>query len=215
MTVEAVFKDLIVKVEDWDTKQFNKIYKSKFSKRSILFAKVFSFFGNMYFWGLVWLSLGVYGYVSSDYYLFILFTAGFDQSLILYLLVRYVLVKRNRPYMKLEGVQRHDALTQEHKSFPSGHVTFFLFFGIVFAFYFREHFWIIFFVFLLLDVVMAMTRLILGAHYPTDVIAGFFFAFLFAFLFLGLTHIFWIEFYYWLGNILSALNPFYYTNIKP
>lgn len=94
-----------------------------------------------------------------------------------------------------------DELIKEHKSFPSGHVTFFLFFGCVFAFYFNS--WIFLLIMIGLDVIMAISRVILGVHFPIDVIFGFFFGALFALLYLGITYPFWIEFYYWLGDVLS------------
>jgi len=207
LTVEASFKDLINKIEEWDTKVFLSFYKSKFSDRSKKFAEVYSFFGNYYFWGALWLAMGIYGYITKDYYLFILFTGAFDQGFILYILIRYKVVNRNRPFITLEehGVKQHDGLIAESKSFPSGHVTFFLYFGIIFAYYFNS--WLLLFIFIGLDVIMALTRLSLGVHFPTDVIFGFVFGALFAFLYLGITAWIWVEFYYWIGNTFSWVNP--------
>ncbi len=194
-------------LEEWDQKMFLVLYQSKFSKKTKIFAKIYSFFGNVFFWGLIWIIMGIYGYVTKDYYLFVLFTGGFDQSIILHVLIRYKIVNRNRPYIKLKekGVKQEDELIREHKSFPSGHVTFFLLFGIIFAFYFNS--WFLLIIFIFLDIIMAITRLILGVHYPTDVIFGFVFGALFALLYLGLTYIYWVEIYYWIGGILARFNP--------
>lgn len=211
------FSEYREKIEQWDRQAFLSLYRSDFSKRTKQFAKVFSFFGSLYFWGLVWLIWYIYGYFTKDYYLLVLFTGAFDQSVIIHVLIRYGIVRRNRPYIKLktEGVEQHDDFIRipylmsesEAKSFPSGHVTFFLLFGIVFAFYFNS--WIIFLIFLVLDVVMAFSRLILGVHFPSDVIFGFVFASLYALLYLGFTYQFWVDLHYFLGPIISRIFLFW------
>lgn len=211
------FSEYIEKIEKWDHRAFLSLYKSDFSERTKQFAKIFSFFGSFYFWGFFWVSWFIYGYITKDYYLLVLFTGAFDQSVIIHVLIRYGIVRRNRPYIKLktEGVEQHDDFIKipylmsesEAKSFPSGHVSFFLLFGIVFAFYFNS--WIIFSIFLGLDVLMAFSRLILGVHFPSDVIFGFVFAFLYALLYLGWTYNYWAAFHYWIGPIVSQIFLFW------
>lgn len=213
----SVLSEYIEKLENWDHKIFLNLYQSKFSKRSKNFAIIFSFFGSFYFWGLLWLTWFIYGYVTKDYYLLVLFTGGFDQSIIIHSIIRYKLIRRNRPYITLknEGVEKHDDFIRipylmresEQKSFPSGHVTFILFFGIIFSYYFNS--WLLFFIVLGLSVVMAISRLILGVHFPIDVIFGFIFGFLYALLYLGVTYIYWVKFYYWIGPIFSSIFHFW------
>jgi membrane-associated phospholipid phosphatase len=209
--------EYIDKLEKWDHKAFLKLYKSDFSKRTKTFAQIFSFFGSLYFWGLVWMTWFIYSYITKDYYLLVLFTGGFDQSIIFHSLIRYRIIRRNRPYitLKQQGVMKHDDFLRipyimresEQKSFPSGHVTFFLFFGMIFAYFFNS--WLLFVIFLVLAVVMAVSRLFLGVHFPIDVIFGFIFAFFYAFLYLGFTYIYWIKFYYWIGPIFSEVFHFW------
>ncbi len=209
--------EYIEKIEKWDRKTFLSLYKSDFSQRTKQFAKIFSFFGSLYFWGIVWITWFAYGYITKDYDLLVLFTGAFDQSMIIHLIIRYGIVRRNRPFIKLkeDGVEQHDEFIRipyimsesEGKSFPSGHVTFFLLFGMVFAFYFNS--WIIFVIVLGLGVIMAFSRLILGVHFPSDVIFGFVFAFLYAYLYLGWTYTYWAEFHYWIGPIFSELFHFW------
>ncbi len=210
MTVETSLKIFIKKIEEWDFQVFLDLYSSEYlrKKRFILFAKIYSFFGSLFFWFVIWLLLGIYGFITKDYFLFLLITGGFQQSVIIHVLIKHVIVKRNRPYITLKqnGVKQEDELIKENCSFPSGHVTFFLLFGYIFAFVFNS--WTILIIFIYLDIIMAICRLILGMHYPLDVIAGFAFGTLYALLFLGLTYNFWLDLYYWLGDIFKFIIEF-------
>ncbi|MFX0036162.1 MAG: phosphatase PAP2 family protein [Candidatus Hermodarchaeota archaeon] len=215
----STLTEYLEKIEEWDKKTFLTIYKSDFSKKTKKFAIIYGFFGSLYFWGLFWFVWFIYGYITKDYYLLVLFTGGFEQSLIIHSIIRYKVIKRNRPFITLqnEGVRKHDDFIRipylmkesEKQSFPSGHVTFLLFFGFVFAYYFTEYFWIILSAFIILDIIMAISRLILGVHFPIDVIFGFIFATIYAFLYLGFTYVYWVKFYYWLGEILSPIIHFW------
>jgi len=213
----SFLSEYIEKLEDWDHRVFLSLYNSDFSKRTKIFAEIYSFFGSLYFWGGLWLVWWLYAYITKDYYLLVIFTSGFEQSVIIHSLIRYRLIRRKRPYIILEskGVKKHDDFIRipylmsesEQKSFPSGHVTFFLFFGIIFAWYFNSIY--IFIIFFGLDILMAISRLILGVHFPIDVIFGFIFAFLYAFLYLGVTYQLWVDFYYWIGPIFSNIIHFW------
>jgi undecaprenyl-diphosphatase len=214
----SLLSDTLDKIEKWDHRTFLTLYKSDFSQRTKTFAKVFSFLGSLYFWSIIIIIWFFYGYFGGkDYYLLVLFVSGFEQSLIIHIIIRYGLIRRNRPYIKLkkEGVKRHDIFIQipyimpdsEEKSFPSGHVTFFLLFGILLAYYFNS--WPIFIVFFCLDIIMGISRLILGVHFPTDIIFGFVFGFLYALFYLGWTYIYWVQFYYWIGPIISNFVHFW------
>ncbi len=213
----SILSDYLDKLLEWDDRAFLSLYKSDFSKRTTQYAKIFSFLGSLYFWSIIIVGWFFYGFVTKDYDLLVLFVSGFEQSLIIHVIIRYGVIRRNRPYIKLkkEGVKRHDLFLRipylmsdsEENSFPSGHVTFFFLFGIILAYYFNS--WPIFVIFFSLDIIMGVSRVILGVHFPTDVIFGFIFGFLYALLFLGWTYIYWVEFYYWIGPIFSDIFVFW------
>jgi membrane-associated phospholipid phosphatase len=212
----SAFDEYLQRIEKWDTKTFLTVYKSDFSTKSKAVAKFFSFFGSFYFWGLIWLIWFIYGYITKDYYLLVIFTGGFEQSIIIHSLIRYKLIKRNRPYitLKAQGVKMHDDFIRipylmpdsERKSFPSGHVAFVILFGTIFSVYFNNP--LLFVIFTALSIIIAVSRLILGVHYPIDVIFGFVFGLLYALLYIGLSYHFWIDFYYWIGPIISDIVHF-------
>jgi len=213
----SLLSEYLEKIEEWDHRAFLHVYKSDFSKRTKKFAIAFSFLGSLYFWGLIWLIWFIYGYITKDYYLLVLFTSGFEQSIIIHSIVKYKIIRRNRPYIKLkkEGVKKHDDFIRipyimkesDKKSFPSGHVAFFLLFGLIFALHFQSL--IILIICIILGIVIALSRLVLGVHFPIDVIFGFIFGGLYALLYLGVTSIFWIKFYYFLGPIFSNIFHFW------
>ena len=213
----SILSDYLDKLLEWDDRAFLTLYSSDFSKKTKQFAKVFSFLGSLYFWSIIIVAWFFYGFVTKDYDLLVLFVSGFEQSLIIHVIIRYGIIRRNRPYIKLkkQGVKRHDLFLRipylmsdsDEKSFPSGHVTFFMLFGLILAAYFNS--WPIFLIFLSLNIVMGISRVILGVHFPTDVIFGFVFGFLYALLFLGWTHIYWEAFYYWIGPIFSDIFVFW------
>jgi membrane-associated phospholipid phosphatase len=213
----SILSDYLDKLLKWDDRAFLTLYSSDFSKRTKQFAEFFSFLGSLYFWSIIIVAWFFYGFVTKDYDLLVLFVSGFEQSLIIHVIIRYGIIRRNRPYIKLkkEGVKRHDLFLRipylmsdsDEKSFPSGHVTFFFLFGIILAYYFNS--WPIFLIFLSLDIIMGISRVILGVHFPTDVIFGFLFGFLYALLFLGWTSVYWIDFYYWIGPIFSDIFVFW------
>jgi undecaprenyl-diphosphatase len=201
MGVKESFNKLI----EWDHKVFLKIYRDETSRKYLFTAKVISFFGNIYFWIIIAIIIAIANYVTKDYYLSALFFGGFDQSFFFYVLMRYVIVKRNRPYITLRqhNVQKEDELTGEHKSFPSGHVTFFIFFCYLFSFYFN--FWPFLLIGVVLGCIIGITRITLGVHFPLDVIFGVVFGFVFSWFYLYVTAPFWVEFYYLVYDWLAAV----------
>jgi membrane-associated phospholipid phosphatase len=93
-------------------------------------------------------------------------------TLTLWLLVELVktIVHRSRPFIKVAGARIVGPF--EHRcSFPSGHTSQVFFMATLLYQYFHPHFWVAFSLFAL-AVLVAITRMYVGAHYPRDVLAG-------------------------------------------
>lgn len=196
---------ILERIEQWDHRIFLKIYHGEFSTRIRSLAKIYSFFGNALWWAVVGVFIFFLNYFMKDYYLFFLFFGGYCQSIILFLILRYGFINRRRPYrtLKEHGVEKSDEIVRESRSFPSGHVTFFIFYGCLFSFYFESYFLLI--IFVGLAILMALSRLILGMHFPSDVIVGLISGSIFALLYLGLTYPLWIELFYFLVNLFPFI----------
>jgi undecaprenyl-diphosphatase len=80
-------------------------------------------------------------------------------------------VKRIRPYLSLPDVMLHGHPFEDH-SFPSGHSTAIFSITIPFMIHFPSTIVILF----PISVLVACSRVVLGVHYPSDVMAGAFLA---------------------------------------
>ncbi len=98
-----------------------------------------------------------------------IFTLGvvFSSSLFAYILTSIIrfLYARPRPFLTYNV---HQLISESSHSFPSLHVTFF--FAFSFSIYFYNKKWGIWF--LLASVLMGISRVMAGVHYPTDIITG-------------------------------------------
>lgn len=124
-----------------------------------------SWIGNGLLWALVPLLLAVlYGSASAVPILQMLVVATVGIPLYRWLKDR---TGRLRPYQRHHRVVQH-ASVLDYFSFPSGHTQQAVAFTIVVVFHFPELGWFL----VPVTALISLSRLVLGLHYPTDVLAG-------------------------------------------
>lgn len=127
-------------------------------------------FGHYLVWIVICVFLAIFGGEKGRNVALILFIAVILGYLISEFL-KYI-VMRPRPYMVLQGVHQigtinHQMVTINNSSFPSGHATE-IFIGCVILG--KKYGYMIFLV--LLAIIISFSRIYIGVHYPSDVIAG-------------------------------------------
>ncbi len=121
--------------------------------------------GNGVFWYVLMLSLPLFYGVDAILVVLQMSFAGLSGTLVyLYLKKR---TKRPRPYA-VSGSIELGAKPLDQYSFPSGHTLHAVGFSTVLCYYYPE-----FIVFLVpVSILIAVSRMILGLHYPSDVLVG-------------------------------------------
>jgi undecaprenyl-diphosphatase len=87
------------------------------------------------------------------------------------------IINHPRPYEILANVHQLLADSEHGMSFPSGHAV--IYFSLAFGFWRTEYFW----PFIVLATLGSITRVFVGVHFPGDILASFFIAWLTVWLF--------------------------------
>ena len=140
---------------------------NRFSRHYLIevFFKIVSRLGNGVFWYSMILVLPVvYGQSAIPVSLQLTVTGLIN--LAIYKRLKHRLT-RNRPYINHQSIQRQATPLDEY-SFPSGHTLHAVAFTWITCVYYPQLGWLL----IPFTILIALSRIILGLHYPSDVIAG-------------------------------------------
>lgn len=135
-------------------------YLQKSPKSIFHFMNVVSFPFNFKFFVIIISILFYEDMITSNQFLFFLIAQVFN------ILLKY-LIRRDRPFRCNNNIKNHEKLMIDHYSFPSGHAL-----NAFLLFYILRDNQIITNVFKIIPYLVMISRVVLGVHYPTDVIAG-------------------------------------------
>lgn len=128
-------------------------------------ARQISRLGDGYLYAILALLIYQYDFVNGESFMTLVLTA-FAIELPLYLLLKNT-IRRPRPSSVILGLQpKHKA--SDKFSLPSGHTAAAFLFATLLSFYYPVWFYVFFSVASLI----ALTRVLLGVHYPSDIAAG-------------------------------------------
>ena len=142
-------------------------YLNRVQSRSVIgFFKLVSRLGDGHLWVALALTLWLFGGDGAQPALGHLLLLA-SVSLPLYKVLKHRMA-RERPYVQHPGVDMLVAPLDRY-SFPSGHTLHSVAFTLLFCYYYPSLAWFL----VPFTVAVALSRVILGVHYPSDVAAGF------------------------------------------
>ncbi|MHA1520333.1 MAG: phosphatase PAP2 family protein [Promethearchaeota archaeon] len=162
------FSTFFPNIDKWDKEISLRLYGNPKLQKYARLWQIISFFGDPRLWGPVIIGFGVYGIVQLNFELVTLFLAAFFQSFLIYYAIKKYF-KRTRPFKQFSEVNRLDK-TGHGYGFPSGHCHH----SVILV-------WLIFFLWLppwaipllvLFNGLIGFSRIMLGVHYPSDIIVG-------------------------------------------
>jgi len=156
-------------IDKWDKIKSPQIYHKYKNTKISVFAKIVSYFADPRLWGVVGVVFTIIGFIEQDFTHLITFVSGFFQSFLLYYIIK-ILIKRERPFKQIEEIERLDK-TGHGFSFPSGHCHHStILMGLIWLSFYNHPWFII--VLLGYNIIVGLSRIILGVHFISDVIVG-------------------------------------------
>jgi len=187
--IQDNFQHFFPSIDKWDKIKSPQIYhKYKDTKISVI-AKTISYFADPRLWGVIGIIFTIIGFIEQDFTHLITFVSAFFQSFLVYYIIKN-LMKRERPFKQIEEIERLDK-TGHGFSFPSGHCHHStILVGLIWL-SFYNHLW---FIIILLgyNIIVGLSRIILGVHFISDVIVGVLEGYIFLFIHWFLTKNFYL-----------------------
>lgn len=155
---------LFQRIQGWDERTILRIVAQR-GLSLTKFMKLISSLGDGYLWSV----LAVFFYAFTDVSLLWLFTGitAFAVELICYKIIKQS-TTRQRPFRRIPSIQNL-VIPQDEFSFPSGHTAA----ATVAAFLFGIAVPALMPIFFSLAVLIGLSRMYLGVHYPSDILMGF------------------------------------------
>ncbi|MFX1312366.1 MAG: phosphatase PAP2 family protein [Promethearchaeota archaeon] len=161
-------REFTLKIDKWD-KRIILRYNGKGGKPILYILKFVSFFGRetlwfflIFFYIFIWYDPFLFSYISSTFLIGLLF-----------ILVIKQIVNRARPFEKFNQIElKVFERKPTSKSFPSWHSYNIVSQGLLFGLFFLRS-PLITILIIVFSIIVSFSRIQLGVHYPSDVIAGF------------------------------------------
>lgn len=180
------------RIIEWDKKTVLKWNLSLNKSRYVHLIKILSIiFGPWQIYGIGMVFL-IYALITDNFYPLGSFYGVITFGLVFFLGLKYS-VKRMRPFVQDKRIKQLDKLTGV-KGFPSGHAYYFTMIMIFLWMYSRlPNVFVL--IFVAISVGSSLFRIMLGVHYPTDIIIGHLLAPLTILLYFPFIDPYWIGFW--------------------
>lgn len=156
---------LFNKADHFELRLCQQMNRMGFNRNVRMFFKAISRLGDGVFWYSLGLLLPVLFGIEGMAALGHLLVSGLV-CVTVYTQLKNRLV-RQRPFISFSAIQAHTAPLDLY-SFPSGHTMNAVNFAVLFCYFFPILFWLV----VPFAVLIGLSRVILGMHYPTDVLVG-------------------------------------------